>query len=64
MPGVRARPDPDRFEPFVDYVSARLCEDPHRSARTLLDELEELGFSLSYPSLTRNIRARGLRPRL
>lgn len=61
-PGVRARPSPDPFEPFVDYVTARLREDPHLWARTLLDELEELGFALSYPSLTRNIRARGLRP--
>ena len=61
-PGVRARPWPDPFEPFIDYVTARLREDPHLWARTLLDELEELGFALSYPSLTRNIRARGLRP--
>ncbi|MBX7432354.1 helix-turn-helix domain-containing protein [Mycobacterium sp. Y57] len=61
-PGVRARPGPDRFEPFVDYVSARLAEDPHLWARTLFDELEELGFGLSYQSLTRNIRARDLRP--
>ncbi|BCI51739.1 hypothetical protein NIIDNTM18_10170 [Mycolicibacterium litorale] len=28
----------------------------------LLDELEALGFGLSYQSLTRNIRARSLRP--
>jgi transposase len=61
-PGVRARPSPDPFEPFVDYVSARLVEDPHLWARTLYDELEDLGFGLSYQSLTRNIRARGLRP--
>jgi len=40
-PGVRARPGPDPFEPFVDYVAARLREDPHLWARTLLDELEE-----------------------
>jgi hypothetical protein len=46
----------------VDYVSARLREDPHLWARTLCDELEGLGFALSYQSLTRNIRARGLRP--
>ena len=59
---MRARPSPDSFEPFIDYVSARLREDPHLWARTLFDELEELGFGLSYPSLTRNIRARGLRP--
>ena len=62
MPGVRARPGPDSFEPFVDYVTARLTEDPHLWARTLLDELEQLGFGLSYQSLTRNIRARNLRP--
>ncbi len=59
---MRVRPSPDPFEPFIDYVTARLREDPHLWARTLLDELEELGFPLSYPSLTRNIRQRGLRP--
>ena len=61
-PGVRARPCPDPFDPFVDYVSARLVEDPHLWARTLYDELEGLGFGLSYQSLTRNIRSRDLRP--
>jgi len=61
-PGVRARPGPDPFEPFGDYVTARLVEDPHLWARTLYDELEELGFPLSYQSLTRNIRQRNLRP--
>ena len=61
-PGVRARPDPDPFDPFVDYITARLTEDPHLWARTLFDELEDLGFGLSYQSLTRNIRARSLRP--
>ncbi|MGV0810313.1 IS21 family transposase, partial [Mycolicibacterium setense] len=47
-PGVRARPGPDPFDPFVGYVSARLVEDPHLWARTLYDELEDLGFGLSY----------------
>jgi transposase len=61
-PGVRARPCPDPFDPFVDYITARLVEDPHLWARTLYDELEGLGFELSYQSLTRNIRGRGLRP--
>jgi transposase len=61
-PGVRKSAGEDSFAPFVDYVSARLREDPHLWARTLCDELEELGFALSYPSLTRNIRQRGLRP--
>jgi transposase len=28
-PGVRARPGRDPFDPFVDYVTARLTEDPH-----------------------------------
>jgi transposase len=61
-PGVRARPSPDPFDPFVDYVTARLVEDPHLWACTLFDELEVLGFGLSYQSLTRNIRNRDLRP--
>jgi hypothetical protein len=53
-PGVRKPTGPDPFEPFVEYVTARLHEDPHLWARTLLDELEELGFPLSYPTLTRS----------
>ena len=61
-PGVRAKPGDDRFAPFVDYVTARLSEDPHLWAQTLHDELVELGFGLSYQSLTRHIRDRGLRP--
>lgn len=61
-PGVRARPGPDPFDPFVEYVTARLTEDPHLWVRALLDELEELGFAMSYQSLTRYIRARNLRP--
>jgi transposase len=61
-PGVRVRRSPDPFDPFVDYVAARLVEDPHLWARTLFDELEALGFGLSYQSLTRHIRARDLRP--
>lgn len=61
-PGVRAKPGPDPFAPFVDYVTARLIEDPHLWVQTLHDELVELGFTLSYQSLTRHIRARGLRP--
>lgn len=52
---------PDRFEPFADYVTARLIEDPHLWVQTLHDELVELGFTLSYQSLTRDIRARNLR---
>lgn len=61
-PGVRAKPVEDPFDRFVDYVSARLAEDPHLWALTLFDELQPLGFTGSYPTLTRNIRSRKLRP--
>lgn len=42
QPGVRAQA-PDSFDEFVDYVTARLTEDPHLWAQTLLDELRPLG---------------------
>ncbi|HCM49652.1 MAG: transcriptional regulator [Tistrella sp.] len=61
-PGVRKRTVPDPFDRFVDYVSARLIEDPHLWAMTLLDELRPLGYDGSYPTLTRQIRERALRP--
>ncbi|MGW5339853.1 IS21/IS408/IS1162 family transposase [Rhodococcus pyridinivorans] len=61
-PGVRKRAGADPFEPFVDYVTARLAEDPHLWARTLCDELEDLGYTASYQTLTRQIRQRKLRP--
>lgn len=60
--GVRKAAAEDSFAPFLHYVTARLAEDPHLWARTLCDELEDLGFGLSYPTLTRNIRDRKLRP--
>jgi len=62
VPGVRKRAVPDGFDVFVDYVRARLIEDPHLWAATLLDELRLLGYDGSYPTLTRQIRDRGLRP--
>ena len=61
-PGVRQPAGPDVFESFVDYVTARLTEDPHLWAATLWDELRPLGYEGSYPTLTRQIRTRGLRP--
>jgi transposase len=61
-PGVRKPAAIDPFEPFIAYVTARLTEDPHLWARTLCDELEDLGYPMSYPTLTRQIRARNLRP--
>ena len=60
-PGVRKRTT-DPFGPFVEYVTARLVEDPHLWAVSLFDELEPLGFTASYQTLTRQIRARQLRP--
>jgi transposase len=60
--GQRAKPAADPFEPFVAYCRERLAEDPHLWAQTLHDELVELGFDRSYPTLTRQLRARGLRP--
>ena len=60
--GVRAPSGEDRFKRFEDYVRARLSEDPHLWALTLFDELAGLGFEQSYPTLTRQIRDRGLRP--
>ena len=61
-PGKRTSAAPDLFDPFVAYVTARLAEDPHLWSRTLFDELQPLGFRQSYPTLTRQIRDRGLRP--
>src|SRR5260221_6191460 len=48
--------------PFVDYCRIRLADDPRLWASALLDELRELGYGGSYPSLTAAIRAQGLRP--
>ena len=61
-PGVRKRPALDAFEVFVAYVTARLLDDPHLWVRTLCDELEDLGYAMSYQTLTRQIRDRQLRP--
>jgi transposase len=61
-PGVRARSSTDPFEAFAAYCAQRLADDPHLWASTLFDELIELGFTGSYPTLTRQLRARSLRP--
>lgn len=62
QPGVRRRTGPDPFDEYAPYVTARLTEDPHLWAMTLLDELNGLGYEGSYPTLTRQIRDRRLRP--
>ena len=60
--GKRRPAGPDEFERFAGYARQRLFDDPHLWASTLHDELLELGYPGSYPSLTRALRARGLRP--
>ncbi len=60
--GVRARSSDDPFTAFEAYCRQRLADDPHLWASTLFDELTELGFTGSYPTLTRRLRARSLRP--
>jgi transposase len=63
VPGQRQRSSPDPFAPFADYVAARLAEDRHVWATALYDEVQALGYAGSYPSFTRALRSRGLRPR-
>lgn len=60
--GERKPAGEDPFEPFVDYVRERLKEDPHLWAVTLFDEVTGLGYDRSYPTFTRQIRVRSLRP--
>jgi transposase len=62
VPGQRARSSPDPFEVFAPYAAQRLADDPHLWASTLFDELQDLGYGGSYPTMTRQLRARGLRP--
>jgi hypothetical protein len=58
-PGRRKPAGPDRFAP---YCRIRFGDDPHLWATTLFDEVAELGYGGSYPSFTRALRVRGLRP--
>ena len=60
--GVRAPAGDDSFAKFVDYCRERLVEDPHLWAMTLFDEVVDLGFDRSYPTFTRQLRLRSLRP--
>jgi len=61
-PGVRRRSTPEVFDPFAAYVTQRLADDRHVWATTLFDEVVELGYPGSYPSFTRALRDRELRP--
>jgi transposase len=60
--GVRAPAGEDWFARFDVYCRERLVEDPHLWAMTLFDEVVVLGFDRSYPTLTRQLRIRALRP--
>ncbi len=61
-PGVRRSIWKDPFARFEPYVTQRLKDDPHLQLSTLLRELDALGFSGSYQTLTRDVRIRSLRP--
>ncbi|AXG14328.1 IS21 family transposase [Intrasporangium calvum] len=61
-PGVRKPSRPDPFEKFEAYCRQRLDDDPHVWASTLFDEVLELGYEQSYPTFTRQLRTRRLRP--
>ena len=61
VPGPRRRAD-DPFDRFVPYLRERFVDDPHVWASALFDEVQFLGFELSYQSFTRGLRSRELRP--
>jgi transposase len=60
--GQRVSGGGDSFARFTDRAAARLKEDPHLRATALHDEVVALGYERSYPSFTRALRLRGLRP--
>ncbi|MBU1226107.1 MAG: IS21 family transposase [Actinobacteria bacterium] len=61
--GVRAAVVEDAFDRFEPYVRQRLGDDHGLWASTLFDEVTALGYGQSYPTFTRKIRDRDLRPR-
>jgi len=61
-PGVRAAVEPDPFDRFEAYVAQRLVDDHGVWATTLFDEVRNLGYDRSYPTFTRKLRQRQLRP--
>jgi transposase len=63
IPGQRARVTLDPFEEYAASCRLRLADDPHLWATTLFAEVVELGYAGSYPSFTRALRVRSLRPR-
>src|SRR5664279_3278253 len=59
---VSAPAGADTFAAYAAYCTARLAEDPHLWAIALFDEVIDLGYDRSYPSFTRALRLRGVRP--
>lgn len=62
-PGVRkpaAAVDP--FDAFEAYVRQRFVDDPHVWSITVFDEVTAAGYVGSYPTFTRKLRQRSLRP--
>ena len=62
QPGVRATTGEDPFDRIEPYVTQRLADDHGLWATTLFDEVQALGYDRSYPTFTRHLRERGLRP--
>jgi len=60
--GVRCRAESDPFDRIEGYVAQRLRDDHGVWATTLFDEVQALGYDRSYPTFTRHLRERGLRP--
>ena len=62
-PGVRKPAAAvDSFDAFEGYVRQRFVDDPHVWAVTLFDEVTAAGYAGSYPTFTRRVRQRSLRP--
>ncbi len=62
--GVRESGVVDPFDVVEPYVRQRLKEDRHLRATVLFGEVQSLpvGYGRAYPTFTRHIRERGLRP--
>ncbi|MBA2310184.1 MAG: IS21 family transposase [Pseudonocardiales bacterium] len=62
QPSVRVRSAPEVFDRFEPYVRQRLGDDRHVRASVLFAEVVALGYGQAYPTFTRQVRDRGLRP--
>jgi transposase len=60
--GVRTAAESDPFDRFGPYVRQRLVDDPHVRATVLFAEVVALGYGRAYPTFTRKVRERELRP--